>query len=81
MVLKLLVHPAATLLLATYVFVMEPFWSRAAVILAALPVSTLVFVVAQQYDVYVQRASTAVIVSTVLSVITVSLLLIWFQTR
>lgn len=77
--LKLVVHPVATLLLVTYVFVMEPFWSRAAVILAALPVGALVFVVAQQYDVYVQRASTSIIVSTALSVVTVSMLLIWFQ--
>ncbi len=73
---KLIVHPAMTWLLVTYVFDMPPLWSKAAIILAALPVGALVFVIAQQYDVYVRRASTAIVVSTALSVATISLLLI-----
>ncbi len=77
--LKLLVHPIMTYLLATYVFVMEPVWAKSAVILSALPAGALVFVVAQQYDVYVQRASSAIVVTTALSVLTISLLLIWMQ--
>jgi predicted permease len=36
-------------------------------------------VVAQQYDVYVQRASSAIVVTTAVSVLTISLLLIWMQ--
>ena len=75
-VLKLVVHPFATWLLVTYVFTMPPLWSRSAIILSALPAGALVFVIAQQYDVYVQRASAAIIVSTVLSVATISVLLI-----
>ena len=75
--LKLLVHPVITYLLVTYVFQMEPLWAKAAIILAALPVGALVFVVAQQYNVYVERASATVIVSTILSVASISLLLIW----
>lgn len=74
--LKLLVHPAATWLLVTYVFTLDRQWATAAVVLAALPVGALVFVVAQQYDVYVERASAAVVATTALSVVTVSLLLI-----
>lgn len=74
--IKLIVHPAMTWLLVTYVFVMPPQWSNAAIILAALPVGALVFVIAQQYDVYVRRASSAIVVSTALSVATISLLLI-----
>lgn len=77
--LKLLVHPLMTYLLATYVFAMEPIWAKSAVILSALPVGALVFVVAQQYDVYVQRASSAIVVTTAVSVVTISLLLIWMQ--
>ena len=73
---KLVVHPAMTWVLVTYVFDMPPLWSKAAIILAALPVGALVFVIAQQYDVYVRRASTAIVVSTALSVATISLLLI-----
>lgn len=74
---KLVVHPAATWLLLAYVFRVEAQWANAAIILAALPVGALVFVVAQQYEVYVERASAAVVVTTALSVITVSVLLIW----
>ena len=77
--LKLLVHPMMTYVLATYVFALEPFWAQSAVILSALPVGALVFVVAQQYDVYVQRASSAIVVTTAVSVLTISLLLIWMQ--
>ncbi len=75
--LKLLVHPVITYLLVTHVFQMEQLWAKAAIILSALPVGALVFVVAQQYNVFVERASATVIVSTVLSVGTISLLLIW----
>lgn len=78
-VLKLIVHPAMTYLLAMYVFEMEPAWSKSVVILAALPAGALVFVVAQQYDVYVKRASSAIVATTALSVLTVSFLLIWLQ--
>ncbi|UWQ89645.1 AEC family transporter [Rhodobacteraceae bacterium M382] len=77
--LKLVLHPAITFLLVTYVFVMEAEWAQAAVILSALPAGALVFVVAQQYDVYVQRASSAIIVSTALSVVTVSVVLLFYQ--
>lgn len=42
--------------------------------LAALPTGALGFVLAQQYGIYVQRATAAILVSTVLSVITLSVL-------
>ena len=77
--LKLIVHPMMTYLLATYVFKLEPVWAKSAVILAALPAGALVFVIAQQYDIYVKRASSAIVVTTALSVLTVSLLLIWLE--
>lgn len=76
-VLKLVVHPAAAWLLAVHVFALEPFWANAAVLLMALPTGALVFVVAQQYGVYVRRASTTIVVATAGSVVTVSVLLIW----
>lgn len=74
--LKLIVHPAATWLMVRYVFSLPETWARAAVLLAALPSGALVFVVAQQYDVYVRRASAAIIVSTVLSIATIAVLLV-----
>lgn len=74
--LKLAVQPAVTWLLVTHVFEMEARWATAAVILSALPVGAVAFVVAQQYDVYVRRTSSATLLSTVLSVVTISALLV-----
>jgi hypothetical protein len=42
-----------------------------------LPVAASVFVLARRYEVYVDRASTIVLISTLASVITVSALLAW----
>ncbi|MBI1206310.1 MAG: AEC family transporter [Azospirillum sp.] len=73
--LKLFWQPVLTWLLAEYVFAMDPFWTASAIILAALPTGALTFVVAQQYQVYVEATSAVILVSTIVSVITVSSLL------
>ena len=73
-VLKLLLQPAATWLLAVPILAMDPLWAAAAVTLAALPTGSLVFVLAQRYGIYTQRATAAILVSTVLSVVTLSAL-------
>ncbi len=75
-ILKLFVHPAALLLTATVIFDVNPLWTSAALLGASLPVAANVFVVARQYDVYVTRASGAVLVSTAVSMVTVSTLLL-----
>ncbi len=79
--LKLLVQPLVTGLLAITVFPMEPFWQASAILLAALPTGALTFVVAQKYGVYVERASTVILLSTVLSVFTLSGLLAIYGPR
>ncbi len=73
--LKLFVQPALTWGLTVTLFPMDPFWTGSAIILAALPTGALTFVVAQQYQIYVERTSSAILVSTVLSVVTLSALL------
>lgn len=73
--LKLLVQPALTWALTVTLFPMDPFWTGSAIILAALPTGALTFVVAQQYQIYVDRTSSAILMSTVLSVVTLSALL------
>jgi malonate transporter len=78
-ILKLGLQPVLTFILVRWVFNVEPVWAEAAIILAALPAGALVFVLAQQYETYVDRASAAIVVSTVLSVATVSGLLIWLE--
>jgi hypothetical protein len=46
------------------------------VLLSALPTAALVFTLAQQYGIYVDRASSAILVTTLLSVLTVPLILL-----
>jgi len=74
--LKLVVQPLVTWWLAYHVLEMEPVWAASAVILAALPTGALVFVLAQQYDIYVQRSTAAIMVSTVVSLATLGALFI-----
>jgi predicted permease len=74
--LKAVFNPLLTFVLVTYVFSMDPFWSKAAVILSAMPTGANAYVVAQQYNVHVETASSVVVVSTGMSVLTISLLLI-----
>ncbi|MGQ9369795.1 AEC family transporter [Azospirillum sp. ST 5-10] len=73
--LKLLVQPALTWALIAGPFPLDPFWAASAIILAALPTGALTFVVASQYRIYVERTSAAILISTILSVVTLSVLL------
>jgi predicted permease len=77
--LKLIVMPAITWWLAFPVMQLDPFWGASAVILSALPTGALTFVLAQRYGIYVRRATTATLISTILSVLTVSALLAHFN--
>lgn len=77
---KLLVQPLATWALCA-VLGMDPFWTAATVILAALPTGALAFVVASKYAVYVERTSAVILASTVVSVATLSALMILFAGR
>jgi malonate transporter len=72
---KLLVHPAAIWFATTHLFDIDPLWAAVATLGASLPVAANVFIVAKQYDTYVERVSSAILVSTAISVITVSTLL------
>jgi malonate transporter len=72
---KLLVHPAAIWFATTRLFDVDPLWATVAILGAALPVAANVFIVAKQYDTYVERVSSAILVSTAISVFTVSALL------
>jgi len=75
--LKAVFNPLLTFALVTYVIAMDPSWSKAAIILSAMPTGANAYVVAQQYNVHVDTASSVVVVSTGMSVVTISLLLIW----
>ena len=73
--LKLIVHPLLCYVVLSWIGNFSPTWTFSAVLLAALPTATNVFVIAQQYGVWVQRASASVLITTCLSVVTVTGLL------
>jgi len=70
--LKLVGQPLITWWLAYEVLHLEPTWAASAVILSALPTGALTFVLAQRYGVYIERATSVILVSTVLSLISLS---------
>ena len=74
-ILKLIVHPLLCYVLLSWIGNFSPEWVFSAVLLASLPTATNVFVIAQQYKVWVQRASASILITTCLSVATVTGLL------
>lgn len=70
--LKLAIHPALCYVMLSLVGHFSPVWVFSAVLLASLPTATNVFVIAQQYGVWVERASASILLTTVLSVVTVT---------
>ncbi|MCK2096817.1 AEC family transporter [Thauera aromatica] len=73
--LKTGVHPLLVWLLATQVFDVPPLWVATGVVLAALPAGITPYLFAQRYDVCQATVASAVFLSTVLSVVTLSALL------
>jgi malonate transporter len=80
-ILKLLIHPLLVYLCVTYIFTLDPFWARSAIILAALPTGSSIFIVAQQYDVAPRRASATVALTTAFSVITLTALFVGLDVK
>lgn len=73
--IKLILHPAICYVMLSWIGNFDPIWVYSAVLLASLPTATNVFVIAQQYDVWVNRASASVLLTTISSVVTVTALL------
>ncbi|BBK35567.1 hypothetical protein STAQ_06450 [Allostella sp. ATCC 35155] len=72
---KLVLQPLLAAWLAYRVFAMEAEWAAAAVIMSALPTGALAFVIALRYGIYVAGTSTAILATTVLSFVTLSITL------
>jgi malonate transporter and related proteins len=70
--IKLVVHPAIVLGLLSLLGPFTEAWVAAAVLMAALPPALNVFVFARQYDTWVEQASGAVLVGTLVSVFTLT---------
>lgn len=73
--IKLVVHPVIVYVLLSWIGDFPATWVYSGVLLAALPTATNVFVIAQQYGVWVERASASVLITTTASVATVTALL------
>jgi malonate transporter and related proteins len=69
---KLAVHPLLIFLLLSLFGPFDQTWVYTAVMMAALPPALNVFVFARQYDVWVEQASSAVLVGTIVSVLTLT---------
>ena len=80
MPLKLIVHPLLVYVMVSLAGDFPPVWVYSAVLMAALPSATNVFVLAQQYGVWTEKASASVLVTTLLSVASVSVFL-YFVTK
>ena len=76
---KLVLHPAAVAICALVIFEIDPFSAGVIIAAAALPVAGNVFMLAQHYGVAAQRASTAILISTAISIVTLSLVIGWVQ--
>ena len=75
--LKMLVQPLVTGVLVFAVFDLPRPWSTAALLLSALPIGTGPFMLAKLYDREVSVTSRAILLSTVVSLVTTSLLVAW----
>ncbi len=72
---KLIVHPIAMYVFLSLAGDFDEIWVFTAILMAALPTATNVFVLAQQYGYWIERASACILITTFLSVFSVSALL------
>ncbi|MEE9318858.1 MAG: AEC family transporter [Granulosicoccus sp.] len=70
--IKLVIHPLLIHALVSRIPGIDSVWLHSAVLLAALPTAANVFVIAQQYHVWEERASSAVVLSTSFSILSVT---------
>ena len=72
---KLVVHPALVLLLLSLFGPFDPVWVYTAVLMAALPPALNVFIMARQYDTWVEQASSSILFGTLASVVTLTMVM------
>lgn len=73
--IKLVVHPLLVWVVLSLAGDFGRVWTLTAVLMAALPPALNVFVMASQYQTYVERASAIILLGTLMSVLTITLLL------
>jgi predicted permease len=70
--IKLVLHPIAVLLLLPWFGTFSDAWVHTAVLMAALPPALTAYVFARQFDVWIEQASSVVLLGTALSVLTLT---------
>jgi predicted permease len=78
-IIKVLLQPLLAYVAVAWLASPDPVWLQVAVMMAALPTASNAFILARQYDAYVEGAGAAVIVTTIASVITVPLVVYALQ--
>lgn len=69
---KLVAHPLIAYIMLGVIGDFDPVWVATGVLMACLPPAATIFVIAQQYNTYIERASSAILLGTGLSVFTVT---------
>jgi hypothetical protein len=77
--IKLVVCPLAVWALATVVFDVPPLWAKVAILLAAMPVGVNVYLFGVRYDAGQAESATAILLSSILSIATLSAALVWLE--
>jgi malonate transporter len=75
--IKLIVHPVVVLVLLSLLGPFAEAWVYTAVLMAALPPALNVFIMARQYDTWVEQASGSILLGTLVSVVTLTTVM-WF---
>ncbi len=75
---KLIVHPALVFVMTQYLFGLEPLWVTAATLLAAMPTGVYSSILANRYQAAPGAASSTVVLSTGVSIVTLTILIGWF---
>jgi malonate transporter len=78
---KLVVHPILVLMLLGWLGPFSEVWVDTAVLMAALPPALSAYVFARQYDVWIEQASSAVLIGTLASVATLTAVMWLVQTH
>jgi malonate transporter len=70
--IKLMLHPLIVIALMLLFGPFPPEWAETAVLMASLPPALNVFIIARQYDTWIEPASVAVLIGTFVSVVTLT---------
>jgi len=80
-VMKLVVHPALVLTILSALGPFADTWVYTAVLMAALPPALNVFIIARQYNTWVEQASGAVLLGTLVSVVTLTAVMLMVKNK